>query len=166
MTVRLACPMRVPRNFEGMNATATAMIDPSEQVIRIAEIHREIGKLLHERWDPIGVNPHPEAAGEYAGHVRAVYDIAVKSRSSNDIAEHLLGIEQSSMGLLPRPLDQLVPVAQQILDLVAQIPARMAPRDHVSADCEAGHMETGGSHTAPDERGGTLPPRVLIFPRE
>jgi hypothetical protein len=87
---------------------------------QIAEIHRKIDSVLLHDWDPIGVSHAPEAQDEYRGYVRCVYDVAVSTRSANEVAKLLVTIQRESMGLSQgRKLEQLIPVAEKILALVA-----------------------------------------------
>ena len=88
---------------------------------KIAEIHRQIDSVLLRDWDPIGVNDIPEAADEYRSYVRGAYDVAVSTRSASALAKHLLHIEHERMGLSSRPIAQVIPAAQKILDLVADV---------------------------------------------
>jgi len=90
-------------------------------VDKIAEIHRQIDSVLLRDWDPIGVAHVPEAQDEYRSYCRGVYDVAVKTRSPRAVAEHLVRVERDRMGLDGRSVDLLLPVAQKILDLVADV---------------------------------------------
>jgi hypothetical protein len=91
----------------------------SLDIDKIAEVHRQLDRVLFFQWDPIGVSSYPEAQNEYRGYVRGVYDIAVQSRSALAVAEHLAAIECDAMGLSGRAPDALLPVAQMILELLA-----------------------------------------------
>jgi hypothetical protein len=91
----------------------------SLDIDKVAEVHRQLDRLLLFDWDPIGVSDCPEAHNEYRGYVRGVYDVAVHSRSALAIAEHLAEIEHDAMGLSGRAPDQLLPVAHKILELLA-----------------------------------------------
>jgi hypothetical protein len=88
---------------------------------KIAEVHRQIDSVLLRDWDPIGVADIAEAQDEYRGYCRGVFDVAVQTRSARAVAEHLLGVERDSMGLSFRSADELLPMAQKILDLVADV---------------------------------------------
>ncbi len=94
----------------------------SNNIDKIAEIHREIGTVLLQDWDPIGVSHVPEASDEYDSYVREVYDVAVQTRSAQAVAEHLVKIERDTIGLWLgfRRWRKLLPVAQKILDLTAK----------------------------------------------
>lgn len=87
---------------------------------KIAEIHRQIDSMLLRDWDPIGVADVPEAQDEYRGYCRGVYDVAVRTRSARAVAEHLVRVERDGMGFSEASVDRLLPVAQKILDLVAE----------------------------------------------
>jgi len=54
--------------------------------------------------------------------VRAVYDVAVTTRSARAVAEHLVKMERGHMGLSGwRRWKARLPVAQKILELVADM---------------------------------------------
>lgn len=88
---------------------------------KIAQIHREIDGILLRDWDPIGVAHVPEAQDEYRSYCRGVYDVAVKTRSSQAVADYLYQIEQQRMGLSVRSGPSLIPVAEKILHLVSEV---------------------------------------------
>jgi len=88
---------------------------------KIAEIHRQVDAVLLRDWDPIGVADVPQAQDEYRSYCRGVYDVAVHTRSAPAVAEHLLRVERDRMGLSFRSADALLPVAQKILHLVADL---------------------------------------------
>ena len=88
---------------------------------KIAEIHRQIDSVLLLDWDPIGVANVPEAQDEYRSYCRGVYDVAVQTRSTHAVAQHLLRIERECMELSFRSADDLLSVAQKILDLVSEV---------------------------------------------
>ena len=81
-----------------------------------------MGHVLLFEWDSIGVSSSPEAQTDCRGYIRGVYDVAVKSRSALAVAKYLAGIERDSMRLSGRAPDQLLPVAETILELVADSP--------------------------------------------
>ncbi len=94
---------------------------PEFDLDKIAERHRKIGDVLLHEWDPIGVAHIPEAQDEYRGYIRGVYDVAMRTRSAQAVAEHLSGIERHSMGLWPRRPKKLLPVGQKIVGLIADL---------------------------------------------
>lgn len=88
-------------------------------VDKIAEIHRRLEDLLYHDWNPIGVPHIPETAGEYRGYVRGVYDVSVRTRLAQAVAELLLQLEREQMGLTVwSSWKARLPVAQKILDFV------------------------------------------------
>ena len=87
----------------------------------IAEIHRQIRAVLARDWDPIGVGAAPEVADEYCRYVRGAYDVAVETRSAQEVALHLLEIERDRMGMPPRSLRKVLPVGEEIVRLVSEI---------------------------------------------
>jgi hypothetical protein len=89
---------------------------------KIAEIHRQLDKLLLSDWDPIGVRQVPQCLDEYSRYVREVFDVAVQSRSARAIAQHLLKIERERMSLSRwRRWQTRRPVAEKILQLVEDV---------------------------------------------
>jgi hypothetical protein len=89
---------------------------------KITEIHRQIEAVLLHEWDPIGVGDAPQGHDEYRGYVRAVYDVAVATRSARAIAEHLVEQELGHIGLSCSPgWEARLPVAERILELVANV---------------------------------------------
>jgi hypothetical protein len=88
---------------------------------KIAEIHRQLEAMLLHNWDPIGVGHIPECRDEYRRYVRGVYDVAVGTRSARAVAEHLVKIEREHMGLFAWRWKPRLPVAQKILELVADV---------------------------------------------
>ena len=94
---------------------------PEFDLAKIAERHRKIGTLLFQEWDPIGVGTNPNLADEYSGYIRGVYEVAMKTRSGLAVAERLSHIEKEFMGLPGRAPGQLLPVANKVIDLVADL---------------------------------------------
>lgn len=89
---------------------------------KIAEIHRQIESVLLRDWDPIGVADVPEAQDEYRSYVWPVYDIALKTRSPEAIAEFLSQTERKAMGLSFASKQPVrIGVAGKILALVSEI---------------------------------------------
>ncbi len=89
---------------------------------KVAEVQRQIGSVLLQDWDPLGVRGIPEARSEYSGYVRGVYDLAVATRSARAVAEHLVKLERGHMALSGwRRWKARLPVAQKILGLVADV---------------------------------------------
>lgn len=94
---------------------------PEIDIDKIAEFHRQIGVVLLQDWDPIGVAAIKTAQDEYDGYVREVWDIAVGTGSAEAVAKHLAKIERESMGLFGfRRAKRLLPVAQKIITLATQ----------------------------------------------
>ncbi|MCP5524116.1 MAG: hypothetical protein H7A46_21470 [Verrucomicrobiales bacterium] len=88
---------------------------------KIAQAHRQIGRVLLHDWDPIGVARVPEGRNEYDGYVRGVYDVAAETRSAQAVAQHLLKVEREHMALRGcRRWKSLLPVAERILELMPE----------------------------------------------
>ena len=88
---------------------------------RVKQLLKEVEMVLWQDWDPIGVNKTPEAKGEYGSYAGAVFTVAFKTRSVMAIAEHLMSVENSSMGYAKRDPKGLLPVAEKILKIVENV---------------------------------------------
>jgi len=66
---------------------------------RAREIMRQIGAVLLQDWDPLGVNHIPEAQDEYESYVGGVYRLIASRASAAEISEHLRKSEYREMGL-------------------------------------------------------------------
>jgi len=88
---------------------------------KIGEIHRQMRVVLARDWDPIGVGDAPGAFDEYYDYVRGAYDVAVETRSTHAVAQHLLEMERERMGLPSRAVREVLPVGEKIVQLVAEI---------------------------------------------
>ena len=60
---------------------------------------REIGRILLQEWDPIGVADEPMAADEYEGYVYGVVRLLLDGAPAPAIAAHLAEIECKRMGM-------------------------------------------------------------------
>ena len=90
---------------------------------KIAEIHRQMRVVLARDWDPIGVGNAPGAFNEYFGYVRGAYDVAIRTRSAEAVARHLVQMEQDRMGLSGGPVREVLLVGEKIVQLVSEIAA-------------------------------------------
>ena len=88
---------------------------------KIAEVHRQMRVVLARDWDPIGVGDAPGAFDEYFGYVRGAYEVAVRTRSPEAVARHLIEIECDRMGLHRRSVPEALPVGEKIVQLVSEI---------------------------------------------
>ena len=70
-------------------------------------IKQEIGRILWEQWDPIGVNSDEKARGEYDAYVNPVYVWLTDGSSDSQIAFRLLSIATERMGLSGRSVDDM-----------------------------------------------------------
>jgi hypothetical protein len=84
---------------------------------RAREIQADIARILLEDWDPIGVHDVPEAQDEYDSYVGGVYRLLATGATPEELAAHLLSIENDSMGLGFRGAADLAGVAQKLRDL-------------------------------------------------
>ena len=89
-------------------------IDPKT----VKRLLKEVGVVLWEDWDPIGVNDTPEAKDEYDSYAGAVFTVAIRTHSAMAVAEHLMSVEHTSMGFEKRDSKCLLPVAEKILKIV------------------------------------------------
>lgn len=64
------------------------------------ELSREIGQILREEWDPIGVTGIPEACDEYESYVADLMRLIAKGASQKDILNFLWWVETTHMGLV------------------------------------------------------------------
>jgi hypothetical protein len=78
---------------------------------------RCVDDVLIGQWDPIGVNGVPEARDEYDGYVPGVVRLIFERADAATIAAHLRTIEEEHMGLHPRSMDALLPIAQRLVSL-------------------------------------------------
>jgi hypothetical protein len=65
-----------------------------------AQLYVKVDRLLWERWDPIGVNEHDDAEGEYSGYVSQIVVLLERNAGVEEIAQHLSEIVTKRMGLL------------------------------------------------------------------
>ena len=63
------------------------------------EYRRQIGRILLEQWDPIGVADEPMAADEYEEYVYGVFRLLLNGAPASAIAEHLAKVERERMGM-------------------------------------------------------------------
>lgn len=84
---------------------------------RAREIQENIGRILFEDWDPIGVNEQPDCAREYDAYVGGVYRLLASSASAEAVAAHLVELERDSIGLGPASAHDLLPVARKLVSL-------------------------------------------------
>ena len=75
------------------------------------EFRRQIGRVLLEQWDPIGVRDEPAARDEYDGYVYGVFRLLLEGASEQAIAAHLLIAERDAMGLDGTPETHRLAVA-------------------------------------------------------
>jgi hypothetical protein len=75
------------------------------------EFRKQIGRILLEQWDPIGVRDEPAARDEYDGYVYGVFRLLLDRAPDEAIAAHLLGVERDRMGLDGTPETHRLAVA-------------------------------------------------------
>lgn len=67
------------------------------------KLYRHIDEILFYLWDPIGVKDCPAARTEYQSYLPKVFDMLISERKAREIAEYLVKVETSSMGLGANP---------------------------------------------------------------
>jgi len=74
-----------------------------------------IRQVLWRRWDPIGVNSVPEASDEYDGYAGGVLRMFLDGATDAEIAQHLLTVETTTMGLSrPTTDERRLAVAREV----------------------------------------------------
>jgi hypothetical protein len=68
---------------------------------RARQVQVEIGRVLWDHWDPIGINDVAEAGGEYDCCVGGVYRLLASGATASEVAAHLVAVEFDHMGLRP-----------------------------------------------------------------
>lgn len=74
---------------------------------RAKEIQDAIRTTLMSDWDPIGIKDEPACADEYDRYVGGVYRLLASGATPEQIAHHLVQIENDMMGLRATPHDRL-----------------------------------------------------------
>ena len=75
----------------------------SRDRIRLYELSRRVGEILHYRWDPIGVADAPEARDEYDGYLPQITGMLIRGAGKQEIAKQLTTISTENMGLSNTP---------------------------------------------------------------
>ena len=68
-----------------------------------ALLTRRVDEVLHYLWDPVGVARCPQARDEYDAYVPGVVALLRQDTATSVLAEHLVRIERSRMGLASNP---------------------------------------------------------------
>jgi hypothetical protein len=63
----------------------------------------QVRRVLWETWDPIGVNAHTEAFGEYDSYAPGVVTLLIHDCTPAELDVHLSRIETNDMGLSQLP---------------------------------------------------------------
>ncbi len=72
---------------------------PDRERIRLYEISRRVGEVMHDLWDPIGVSQEPYARDEYDAYVPVVTGMLMRGAGENEIASYLTRTSTETMGL-------------------------------------------------------------------
>lgn len=67
--------------------------------IRLYEVSRRVGEILHYLWDPIGVARVPQARDEYDSYVPTVTSMLMRGAKQEEIASFLTHTSTETMGL-------------------------------------------------------------------
>jgi hypothetical protein len=78
-------------------------------------IQNQIRNVLNSDWDPIGVADIVD--DEYDMYIGQVHSLLAKDASEQDLAEYLLWVELERMGLTGTPMNQLLQVAKNLINL-------------------------------------------------
>jgi hypothetical protein len=65
------------------------------------ELSKRVDEVLFYVWDPIGVQPEPNARGEYWGYVGEIRKLVAENDHIAPISSHLAAIAKNKMGLSP-----------------------------------------------------------------
>jgi len=71
----------------------------SHDRIRIYELSRRVGEILHYIWDPIGISEIPEARDEYDGYLGDITGMLMRGAGKEEISKRLDIIATETMGL-------------------------------------------------------------------
>jgi hypothetical protein len=95
----------------------------------------KVDRLLWERWDPIGVNEHDGAVGEYSGYVSQIVFLLERNASIEEIAQHLSEIVTKRMGLFDDK-EHSHDTASMLKALYMQLKPELIPLAEVSDEQE------------------------------
>jgi hypothetical protein len=71
--------------------------------IRLYEVSRRVGEILHYVWDPIGIARMAEARDEYDAYVPTVTGMLMRGAEKKEIATFLTYTSVETMGLSATP---------------------------------------------------------------
>jgi hypothetical protein len=66
------------------------------------ELYLRTGEVLHYVWDPIGVSGDPATRDEYDSYLPQVFAMLLEGKGRDQIAAHLVHIEEERIGLAPK----------------------------------------------------------------
>ena len=75
-----------------------------------------VDRLLWEEWDPLAVNDHDGAIGEYSGYIPVIVELLKRNASAGFIAQHLSEIVTKQMSMWDNP-DHNMMIAQKLKQL-------------------------------------------------
>ena len=90
-------------------------------------LRKELDDLLWTKWDPIGVNDHVTAHGEYDGYAATISDMLINGESVDRIADHLHWAASVNMGLSDASLDHAKRIAASAAAILTE--ARRIPSE-------------------------------------
>lgn len=79
-----------------------------------ADAERQIGQVLLEQWDPLGVHETAGPHEEYTQYVHDVYGLLARGASDVQLARHLHRIEREEMNLPELAMHDLTPVVRAL----------------------------------------------------
>ena len=89
----------------------------NELAERARSLHCQIRETLLNEWDPIGVHDMNEAQDEYDGYIPTIYSFLIARKTSNEVLDYLLWLENEHMGL-KADRQRTQHVAEKLLHLV------------------------------------------------
>jgi hypothetical protein len=79
-----------------------------------ADAERQIGQVLLEQWDPLGVHDKAGPHEEYTPYIHDVYGLLARGASDVQLARHLHRIEREEMNLPELAMQDLTPVVRAL----------------------------------------------------
>lgn len=61
--------------------------------------YRELGRLVHESWDPLGVWSFSQSTGEYEAYLPKLWNLLQACAEEEEIFRYLWAVETDAMGL-------------------------------------------------------------------
>jgi orotate phosphoribosyltransferase len=117
---------------------------------RWSRISHQVAQILHEDWDPIGINDVPNAFDEYHDYVLGAVALRARNATAAEIEAYLLDIERNTMGLSGRSNERRANTALKISNLpynVASMPDLVKLLEDSGAILKGHFLLTSGRHS-------------------